>query len=1124
MIDRLIAQLEQQFADLTAEEIADILWLTLQQWQSKASTVPNLEPADGVSTPSGGESPSSDNTPPPPPPPEMAPPARSGGQDSTTAGITARSPKNLTSAQASADSTAPLAIPDSPALRHSLDILKAIRPLIRTEPSAEATYLDVPATVKLIAETDLWLLKLRPVLEPWLELALVVDATPSMVIWQRTLLNLRRVLAQSGVFRDVRLWSLETVGAIASPKPPVAEQTHAQRLCIRSGFGAATATQPPCRPQELLDPNGRRLILVVSDCIDPRWDAQPIRDLLEVWGRHGPLGLVQVLPEWLWSRTALSQVTKGRMVGLRPGQPSQALSFVRRDRWRRQAPVGVKVPVMTLEPAVAARWSQLVAGRSSVSAPGLVFSPVTVQSLSLNPEPDDSSPAEDAPDPTPQERLAQFRDFSSLTARQLAGYLAACPEVNLPVIRMVQAALSPASQQVHAAEVLLGGLFKSQTEITAHTPADQVQYAFHDGLRPLVQDTVSPDYAFAALSAWLNHRFGYSLEDFRAYVTADRIEQVKPFAGVLLDVLKRRGQDYAGIVDGIKQVFRPQYQSFSDLTHQETTAKDYEILTRVGDSGVAVLAIHGGNLQPGTTQIADAVAADLHSFYSFVSRRPEIDQTLYIPSIRFDDLNALEIVGNADVVLSIHGCQGRDEFIKVGGLDLDRCARIRAMLQEAGFIIADDDSGGTHSVNICNRGRTGQGVQLEISRGLRDRCLNSAGDVQDVTCFNQLVEVLHHCLRSAILTEDLTAKPSPDLNAAGGTFPDLEPFDFIDAQLIDETEPELETGFPPPLQTEEFTVITFQTQPAGDAEELERFEFTVATLIRNGSEWDIQRRRQSAYRFVEALPDVSGLSFFAGIAKRFGFQGDSDSLGLEMVAISGGTFKMGSPESEFGRYDNESPQHKVTLDSFFMGRYPVTQAQWRAVAALPQIERKLDPNPSSFKGDDRPVERVSWDDAVEFCARLSAHTGREYRLPSEAEWEYACRAGTETPFYFGEMITTEVANYDGSVYAGGPSGKSRGKTTPATHFGIANRFGLGDMHGNVYEWCQDHWHDTYQGAPKEGSAWLSSDESKSRVRRGGSWFSVPRNCRSAYRDRDQPGDRVNAIGFRVCCSPPRTLS
>ena len=123
---------------------------------------------------------------------------------------------------------------------------------------------------------------------------------------------------------------------------------------------------------------------------------------------------------------------------------------------------------------------------------------------------------------------------------------------------------------------------------------------------------------------------------------------------------------------------------------------------------------------------------------------------------------------------------------------------------------------------------------------------------------------------------------------------------------------------------------------------------------------------------------------------------------------------MGSPEDERERYSNESPQHEVTVKSFFMGKYPVTQAQWKVVAALPQVNRKLNPDPSIFKGNDRPVETVSWYYAVEFCDRLSKLTGKSYRLPSEAEWEYACRAGTTTPFHFGKIITTDLANYNGN--------------------------------------------------------------------------------------------------------------
>jgi formylglycine-generating enzyme required for sulfatase activity len=237
---------------------------------------------------------------------------------------------------------------------------------------------------------------------------------------------------------------------------------------------------------------------------------------------------------------------------------------------------------------------------------------------------------------------------------------------------------------------------------------------------------------------------------------------------------------------------------------------------------------------------------------------------------------------------------------------------------------------------------------------------------------------------------------------------------------------------------------------------------------------------------------------------------------LEMVAIPGGTFLMGSPESEPERAEDEGPQHIVTIQPFFMGKFPVTQAQWQAVARLPKVNIDLAPEPSRFKGVNRPVERVSWYEAVEFCARLSKATGREYRLPSEAEWEYACRAGTTTPFHFGETISPELANYDANyTYASGSKGIYRGQTTEVGSFS-ANAFGLYDMHGNVREWCADHRHENYHGAPTDGSAWLSEDENHSRLMRGGSWNNNPQNCRSAYRNYNRPGARNNSyVGFRV---------
>jgi formylglycine-generating enzyme required for sulfatase activity len=235
-----------------------------------------------------------------------------------------------------------------------------------------------------------------------------------------------------------------------------------------------------------------------------------------------------------------------------------------------------------------------------------------------------------------------------------------------------------------------------------------------------------------------------------------------------------------------------------------------------------------------------------------------------------------------------------------------------------------------------------------------------------------------------------------------------------------------------------------------------------------------------------------------------------NNITLEMVQIPGGSFMMGSLESEKGRTQDESPQHQVNVPGFSMGKFVVTQEQYQQI---------MGKNPSYFtqKGAKRPVEEVSWNNAVEFCQKLSQKTGREYRLPSEAEWEYACRAGTTTPFHFGETITTELANYKGtSIYASEPKGKHLQRTTDLGSF-PPNAFGLYDMHGNVWEWCQDDWHNNYSNAPKDGSGW-TSQSGNTKALRGGSWGNIPVYCRSAYRTYNALAYHYFNIGFRVVCS------
>ena len=308
-------------------------------------------------------------------------------------------------------------------------------------------------------------------------------------------------------------------------------------------------------------------------------------------------------------------------------------------------------------------------------------------------------------------------------------------------------------------------------------------------------------------------------------------------------------------------------------------------------------------------------------------------------------------------------------------------------------------------------------------------------------------------------------------------------------------------------------VINPDITPDDESEdELKPFEFETVTVDNRGQV--IKKEQNQALYFLEFLGEVAG---------------KQAELKIEMVAIPGGTFEMGSPENEPKRRKNESPQHTVTVQPFFMSKYPVTQAQWRFVAKLSQVNRELKAEPSRFKGDNLPVEKVSWYDAVEFCDRLSEYTGRTYTLSSEAEWEYACRAGNTTPFYFGETITGKLANYDASkTFADESKGKFLNETTTVGQF-PPNTFGLYDMHGNVYEWCLDDWHDNYEGAPTDGSAWFDENNNLSQksgraLLRGGSWYTFPVLCRSAYRvNYNRRVNLDNAIGFRLACGVGRIL-
>jgi hypothetical protein len=526
MIERLIAELGEKL-DLSAEELADIIWLTLirQQGTISDSTASKAEEATVVvQSPSAAPVSSS-------PPPVSAPTVNRQPTSEPVVGIAPRR------SQTTPLDRLPIKVANPPSIRDPLALARSLRPLMRQVPSGQIEGLDEQATAQQIAEAGIWQPIVKPALEPWLELVLVADESASMLIWRQTVLEFRKLLRNYGAFRDVQLWGL---------------YGESEQVCLRPGIGSEALSQAPRQPEEILDPSGRRLIVLITDCVAAHWQGKALIKTLKLWSQHSPVAIAQVLPEWLWVRTAIRGFESVQLTALEPGTPNSQLVIDWSSVWTGESDgkAGVCVPIVPLEPDSILTWSQMVMGQSEASGYWLQAFPTNAEEskpMSLSPE----------------QRVERFQVMSSPVAQRLMGLVAATPVVTLPVIRLIQETLLPKSRQMNVAEVLLGGLLEPINPPQLRANPDEVEYRFVDEvIRDLLLAETPVTDTVRVLSKFIERQFDKSLDEFVAELLvwsqsedAALPDKARPFATVTASVLKRKGGKYREFVQQIEHQY-----------------------------------------------------------------------------------------------------------------------------------------------------------------------------------------------------------------------------------------------------------------------------------------------------------------------------------------------------------------------------------------------------------------------------------------------------------------------------------------------------------------------------------------------------------------------------------------
>ncbi|ULB43657.1 CHAT domain-containing protein [Limnospira fusiformis KN01] len=548
MNPHLVQALQEEF-QLSAQDIADVFWLACHIDQYSESVTPPEEASVSPLAEPPTDSSSSSQLPtepaPQPPTPEDSATTPPGNlpENQPPAPATPATPqppqgeivpKSEPGQTAAGGGGLSISVPDAPSLREPLTLARALKPLMRRVSGGRDWVIDEVATSEQIASQGIWIPVLRPRLEPWLDLDLVIEDSLSMLLWRHTLRDLEKLLKNYGIFRDVRVWSLLT--------------DNPEAVKIRRGIGATAKHQAPRSPKELIDPTGRRLVIVVSDCVSKVWREGKMTPILDLWAKRGLMAILQMLPEWMWKRSGLGWEALVRLQGLNPGDWNQNLKVDEFPLWwdEEVAHSVVKVPIFTLEPESVGTWARLLAGKGKVWAAGYLFKYAEHQRRRRRPN--------SGGELTAEKRVNGFRATASRVGRKLAGLLAAAPVITLPVVRLIQENLLKESLPVHVAEVFLGGLLQPISEINIDTDPELVQYDFMPGVRELLLESMPVDETVSVIDEVTNYvakNLGFAVEDFGAILKNPQQlgdgavqENAIAFARVTAQVLRSLGGAY----------------------------------------------------------------------------------------------------------------------------------------------------------------------------------------------------------------------------------------------------------------------------------------------------------------------------------------------------------------------------------------------------------------------------------------------------------------------------------------------------------------------------------------------------------------------------------------------------